>query len=99
MKRHLDDDWLARRIDTLRPGWRGRVWLRAPEEAETSDTEELYVTVVAEPAFERDSEHESVIDATLTLCSNYRNGRFVPLQGEPSFTVRASRIAAMEALP
>lgn len=94
-----EDDWLARRIDTLRPGWHGRLVLRAPEETESGDTEELFATVVEEPEFDRDADEEGVVDATITLCANYRNGRFVPLEGEARFSVRASQVVEMQAMP
>lgn len=92
-----DGDWLAQRLDTLRPGWRGRLRLKA-EEAHSDALSEIIGTVVEEPLLERDPVDDSVIDATVTLCANYRNERFTTTLGEPTLAIRASRIAGIEAM-
>lgn len=94
-----EDDWLARRIDTLRPGWRGRLLLQAPEEAKSGEHEEVIGTVVDEPAIDRGADDDDVIDAAITLCANYRDGRFVPVTGEPRFSIRISQVVEMDAMP
>jgi|GEM_PF-6383036 hypothetical protein len=94
--RQNDDDWLGRWLDTLRPGWRGRLELvAAEEEAPEGGREEIVGTVVEEPAIERDAD-DAAIDATITLCANYRGGRFVPVHDEPRIVIRASQIRAAE---
>lgn len=100
MPKFDQDDWLVTRISTLRPGWRGRLLVQAPEEAKTDACEEVFATVVEEPTLERDAANDGgVVDATITLCANYRNGRFMALADEPRFSIRASRVVEMQALP
>lgn len=91
-----EGDWLAQRLRVLRPGWRGRLLLRAPEEAKRQDHEELIGTVVDEPAFDNDESNAD--DPTITVCANHRAGRFVALADEPRYSIRVSRIAGMESM-
>lgn len=88
------DDWFAQRIQTLTPGWRGRVRL-APEDADSGASEDIFGTVISEAAFDRD-EDDSVVDATVTLCANYQGGKFLPLAGQPEVPVRISQIVDIE---
>lgn len=88
------DDWLARRIRALTPGWRGRVRL-APDDADSGASADIVGTVIGEAAFDRD-EDDSVVDATVTLCANYQGGKFLPLAGQPQVAVRISDIVDME---
>lgn len=97
MYTHLEDDWLTRRIDTLRPGWRGRLHLRAPEESKLEAHEDIVGTVVDEISLDHDDDG-ALVDATITFCTNYRNGKFVRESSEPRLTLRVSRIDAMEAM-
>jgi len=89
-------DWLAQRVNALKPGWRGRLRLRAPEEARTSAPESIVGTVADEATPDRHTATGVIVDAIITVCANYRAGRFVPMQAEPNFSVRASQIIAME---
>lgn len=90
------DDWLERRLAVLKPGWRGRLRLLAPEEARTSASESLIGTIVDEAIPQRGPDGARMIDAVIIVCANYRGGRFVPVRGEPNFSLRASQIIAME---
>jgi hypothetical protein len=90
------DDWLAQRIRALKPGWRGRLRVLAPEEAKSKVGEDFIGTIVDEPLFD-DDENEAD-DATVTMCANYRAGHFVDSSGEPHFTVRISHITEIEAM-
>ncbi|HSE12083.1 MAG TPA: hypothetical protein VLB69_05570 [Rudaea sp.] len=89
-------DWLAQRLDVLKPGWRGRLRLLAPEEARTSAPESLIGTIVDEAIPQHGPDGARMIDAVIIVCANYRRGRFVPLCGEPNFCLHASQIIAME---
>ena len=40
------DDPMTQRADALRPGWRGRLRIRAPEESESGETGELIGTII-----------------------------------------------------
>ena len=90
------DDWLAERLAMLKPGWRGRLRLLAPEEVRTSASESLIGTIVDEAIPQRGPDGARMIDAVIIVCANYRRGRFVPVRGEPNFSLRASQIIAME---
>jgi hypothetical protein len=93
----LDQDgWLAQRINALKPGWRGRLRLRAPEEVRTSAPESIVGTVVDEATPDRDAGTGVIVDAIFRVCANYRAGRFVPMQREPNFSIRASQIIAID---
>ena len=80
----------------LKPGWRGRLRLLAPEEARTGAAESLIGTIVDEAVPQRGPDGARMIDAVIVVCANYRRGRFVPVRGEPNFSLRASQIIAME---
>lgn len=96
MKDSTRDDWLGARLDELRPGWRGRLRIAAPEEAESAATEVLAGTVVEGPEPDRDPDSDALVDASVEFCTNYRDGRFVPVEGEPRVTIRVSQVVAME---
>ena len=99
MREFDQGDWLAQRIRILKPGWRGRLRVLAPEEAETDGYEELIGTVIDEESFDNDVNDENAPDdPIITICANYREGHFVPLSGEPRFAVRISRIDDMETM-
>lgn len=89
-----EDDWFAHRIDSLQPGWRGRVRL-TPEDADSGAPEEIVGTIVGEADFDRDDE-DAIVDATVTLCTNYEGGRFLPLAGQGQVPVRISQILDIE---
>lgn len=93
-----EEDWLALRVGTLRPGWRGRLSLRPPEENESGALSDVTGTVIAEPAFEHDPADDGVVDATIAFCVNFRDGSFVPLDEQPRLTVRLSDVAEMQAM-
>jgi hypothetical protein len=96
MDKFDEDGWLSPRLDMLKPGWRGRLRLLAPEEARTSTSDSIIGTIVGDVVVDRDVGSDDVIDAVITVCANFRRGRFVPVDSEPHFTVRASQIIAME---
>lgn len=99
MHNYDEGDWLAQRLDALRPGWRGRVSLRVTDESGAGAVEELIGTIIGEPSLDpATADDDAVIDATATLCFNYHNGRFGPVAGEPCMVVRASRITDMQAM-
>jgi hypothetical protein len=95
---HDEGEWLTQTLDTLRPGWRGRLHVKAPDEIHSGDVSEIIGTVVDEPAVERDADGESVTDAYVTVCVNFRNGRFLPTEGEECVAIQASRIVGAEAM-
>lgn len=92
MDRFDEDDSLTQRLDMLKPRWRGRLRLLAPEEARTRTGDSIIGTIVDDVVIDSDE----VVDALITVCANFRRGHFVPVDGEPHFTVRASQIIAME---
>lgn len=97
--RDIDDgDWLARGLDTLRAGWRGRLRLSAPDESDTGTDEEIIGTVVDEACTECDPDSDDVADAIVTVCANYRDGIFVALADCPRVAVRLSRVAEIQAM-
>jgi len=89
-----EGDWFAHRIGMLKPGWRGRVRL-APDELDSGASEEIIGTVIEEASLDRDGD-DAVVDATVTLCTNYEGGRFLPLTGQPQVSVRISQIIDIE---
>ena len=95
---HDEGEWLTQTLDTLRPGWRGRLHVKAPDEIHSGDVSEIIGTVVDEPAVERDPEGEAVTDAYVMVCVNYREGRFLPTAGEARVAIQASRIVGAEAM-
>jgi hypothetical protein len=95
---HDDGEWLAQTLDALRPGWRGRLQVKVPDEMHTGEVSEIIGTVVDEPAIERDPEGESAGDAFVMVCANYHDGRFMPTAGEPRVAVRASHIVGVETM-
>jgi hypothetical protein len=90
------DDWMAHCVETLKPGWRGRLRLFAPEELESADCEELFGTVMSEMEADLDPDSDSIVDAVFTFQTNYHDGLFVPLPDQPSVDIRVSRVAGME---
>lgn len=96
MRNDYEDDWLAQRINVLRPGWRGRLYLLPPEEAKGYGHEELIGTVVDTASLEPDD--DAVEDPCVTVCANYQAGHFIALSEAPRFSVPVSRIAEMEAM-
>jgi hypothetical protein len=65
-----EGDWLAQRLDALRPGWRGRVSLRVTGESGAGAIEELIGTIIGEPSLDpATADDDAVIDVTATLCS------------------------------
>lgn len=90
------DNRAAQRLDSLRPGWRGRLRLLAPEEARTSAPESIIGTIVDAMKIDRGPGSEDASDPFVTICANYRRGRFVSPEGEPRFTLRVSQIIAIE---
>ena len=93
---HDEGEWLSQTLETLRPGWRGRLQVKAPEEIHTDEVSEIIGTVVEEPDVERDDDSESVTDAFVTVCVNYRDGKFLPTAGETRVAIQASRIVGVE---
>jgi hypothetical protein len=93
---HDDGDWLDQRLDALQPGWRGRLRLAVPDELQSGAVSEIIGTIVEAASIERDPGDDSVTDAFVTLCPNYRGGCFLPTLDEPTITVRASRIAEIQ---
>ena len=92
MKLQDRDDWLAQRLEVLKPGWRGRLRVRLPEETESGATTELVGTVLDAPQLDSEPDQALAEDATLTFCTNYRAGRFVSPRGQPSIDVRMSDV-------
>jgi|SRR5690348_7384949 len=96
MQAHDEDDWLAQRLDAMRPGWRGRMRIRVADEFDSGMVEDVIGTIVGEPSLESGDDEAGVADATATLCANYRDGRFLPVAGQPCVAVRASQIVDMQ---
>lgn len=97
MKPHDRDDWLAQRLELLKPGWRGRLRVKLPEESESSASRELVGTVLEAPELDAEPDEAQVADATLKFCANYANGRFLDARGLPSVDVRMSDV--VDAVP
>lgn len=95
MHAYDEDDWLARRLDAMRPGWRGRMRIRVADEFDGGMVEDVIGTIVGEPTLEPGDETDAA-DATATLCANYHDGRFLPVAGQPCVAVRASQIVDMQ---
>lgn len=99
MNERDEGDWLARCLDTLRNGWRGRLRLASPEEADATGLEEEIIgTVVGETSTECYPDSDDIADAIVTVCVNYRDGAFVALADCPRCAVRVSRIVDMQPL-
>ena len=92
------EDWLVRWLEILRPGWRGRLHVRAPEHDQDETAAQIVGTIVGEPSVERDMDGEGIADAHVTVCANYRNGRFGPTFGEPYIDVNLAWILDAEAM-
>ncbi len=98
-RKQLIDDWLAQRLETLRPGWRGRLLLTVPEEVSFEHAhDELVGTVEGDPQLERDTDSGELLDAEITFCTNWRDGAFVPMAGETRVTVCLSQVEDMQPL-
>ena len=97
MKLQDRDDWLAQRLELLKPGWRGRLRVKLPEETESAASRELAGTVLEASELDADPDEAQVADATLRFCANYRNGTFLDARGLPSIDVRMSDV--VDAVP
>jgi hypothetical protein len=97
MKLQNRDDWLAQRLELLKPGWRGRLRVKLPEETESSASRELVGTVLEASELDAEPDEALVADAMLRFCANYRDGRFVDARGLPSVDVRMSDV--VDAVP
>ncbi len=93
MIRNDQDDSSTRKADSLRPGWRGRLRIRAPEETESGETEEFVGTIVGSIPIDSNADDQDPDDAIFTVCANYRDGRFTETGDEPRFSVYLSQIA------
>ena len=89
-----EDDWFTHRIDSLRPGWHGRVRI-TPDDCDSGAAEDIVGTIVGEADFERDEE-DAIVDATVMLCMNYEGGQFHPITGQSRVPVRISQILDIE---
>ncbi len=96
MRIDTGEDWLMRWFDLLRPGWRGRLHVRTPEQAAAGTTSQIVGTIVGEPSVERDADDIGIADAHVTVCANYHDGKFVPTLGEPYIDVNLSWIVDAE---
>jgi hypothetical protein len=90
------EDWLMRRAETLRPGWRGRLHVRTPEQAADESTFQIVGTIVGEPSI--DSDDDGVAEGYVTLCFNYRHGRFGSTPDESCIDINLSWITGAEAM-
>ena len=91
-----EDDWLVECLDALRPGWRGRLLLEAAEDPDSGEGESLVGTVVEEPTLARDPDTDELVDATILIVTNYRDGEFVPDPGQERVSVRISQVLEIE---
>ena len=86
------DDPMTQRADALRPGWRGRLRIRAPEESESGETGELIGTIIGSAPIGNDPDDQGPDDTVFTVSANYRDGRFIETGDEPRFSVHLSQI-------
>lgn len=92
-------DWSERCAESLKPGWRGRLRVAAPDEAENPGHLDTIVgTVVDAEAPELDPDTDLPVDALIRVCSNHVDGQFLPTAGRPCMNVRLSQVVAMQAL-
>jgi hypothetical protein len=97
MQANDEGDWLAQCLDALRPGWRGRLRLRLGDGSDGGRIEEVTGTIVGEPSLEGATDAvDDVVDATATLCCNYRDGHFTPVAGAPCIEITASQILDLQ---
>lgn len=96
MRTVQEDDWYARQMNVLRPGWRGRLRIRESEEDASGTSRDVFGTVVEQAPVGSDPDGEPGDDTVITLRANYHDGRFIETGDEPRFSVYLSQVLDMQ---
>ena len=89
------DAW-ERRLQTLRPGWRGRLRIAVADAGNRDATVDVVGTVVAEGSQVADPYSDAPQEAVLVFCTNYRHGEFVAATDQPRLSIDLGQIRAAD---